>query len=47
MIISNILDKMGEASGIAQELKSPITSAEKLRRSDHTLYLMTEHTPQG
>lgn len=46
-IISNIIDKMGEASGIAQELKSPITSAEKLMRSDHTLYLMTEQTSPG
>lgn len=47
MIISNILDKMGQASGIAQELKSPITSAEKLMRSDHILYLMTEQTSPG
>lgn len=46
-IISNIVDKMGQASGIAQELKSPITSAEKLMRSDHILYLMTEETSQG
>lgn len=47
MIISNIVDKMGQASGIAQELRSPITSAEKLMRSDHILYLMTEQTSQG
>lgn len=47
MVISKVLDKMGEASGIAQELKSPITSAEKLMRSDHILYLMTEQTSQG
>jgi len=47
MIISNILDKMGEASGVAQQLKSPITSAEKLKRSDHILYLMTEQTSPG
>lgn len=46
-MISNIVDKMGEASGIAQELKTPITSAEKLMRSDHTLYLMTEQISQG
>lgn len=46
-IITNILDKMGQASGIAQELKSPITSAEKLMRSDHILYLMTEQTSPG
>jgi len=46
-IISNIVDKMGQASGVAQELRSPITSAEKLMRSDHILYLMTEETSQG
>jgi len=46
-IISNIVDKMGQASGIAQELRSPITSAEKLMRSDHILYLMTEEISQG
>lgn len=38
---------MGQASGIAQELKSPITSAEKLKRSDHILYLMIEEISQG
>lgn len=38
---------MGQASGVAQELKSPITSADKLMRSDHILYLMTEQTSQG
>lgn len=46
-IIAKIVDKMGQASGVAQELKSPITSAEKLMRSDHILYLMTEQTSQG
>ncbi|XP_050435795.1 alpha-tubulin N-acetyltransferase 1-like isoform X2 [Adelges cooleyi] len=45
--ISKILDDVGLASGIAQDLKMPITSAEKLRRSDHTLYLMTEITSEG
>lgn len=46
-IISDIVDHIGEASSVAQELKSPITSAEKLQGSNHTLYLMTERTPQG
>jgi len=46
-MIAKIVDKMGQASGVAQELKSPITSAEKLMRSDHILYLMTEQTSQG
>lgn len=38
---------MGQASGVAQDLKSPITSADKLMRSDHILYLMTEEIAQG
>lgn len=46
-IISDIVDHIGEASGVAQQLKSPITSAEKLKCSNHTLYLMTERTPRG
>lgn len=46
-IISDIVDNIGEASSVAQELKSPITSAEKLKSSDHIVYLMTERTPQG
>jgi len=42
-----IIDEMGKASAIAQELKSPVTSADKLVNSDHILYLMTEHnTPE-
>lgn len=46
-IISDTVDHIGEASSVAQELKSPITSAEKLKSSNHTLYLMTERTPHG
>lgn len=34
---------MGKASAVAQELKSPVTSADKLVNSDHIIYLMTEH----
>lgn len=41
-IVSDVVDDMGRASAVAQELKSPITSAEKLSRSDHAVYLMTE-----
>lgn len=46
-IIANIVDKMGQASAVAQDLKSPITSADKLQHSDHILYLMTEQTSPG
>ncbi|XP_050441424.1 alpha-tubulin N-acetyltransferase 1-like [Adelges cooleyi] len=42
-----IIDGMGNASAIAQELKSPITSAEKLVNSDHVIYVMTEHPEEG
>ncbi|XP_050537338.1 alpha-tubulin N-acetyltransferase 1-like isoform X2 [Daktulosphaira vitifoliae] len=45
--LSIIIDKMGTASGIAQELKIPITSAEKLEHSDHIIYLMIETSSEG
>lgn len=41
--MSMIIDEMGKASAVAQELKSPITSADKLAKSDHIIYMMTEH----
>ncbi|XP_025198590.1 alpha-tubulin N-acetyltransferase 1-like [Melanaphis sacchari] len=41
--IKLIIDEMGKASAVAQELKSPVTSANKLANSDHILYMMTEH----
>lgn len=42
-----IIDEMGKASAVAQELKSPVTSAKRLVDSDHILYMMTEHnTPE-
>jgi len=41
--MSLIIDEMGKASAVAQELKSPITSANKLVNSDHVIYMMTEH----
>jgi len=47
MIIANIIDKMGQASAIAQDLKYPITSADKLKHSENILYLMTEQTSPG
>lgn len=41
--IGYIVDNMGKLSAVAQEMKSPITSASKLLNSDHVLYLMIEH----
>ncbi|VVC37665.1 Gcn5-related N-acetyltransferase (GNAT) domain, ATAT-type [Cinara cedri] len=38
-----IIDEMGKASAVAQELKSPITSADELVNSDHNLYVMTQN----
>uniref|UniRef100_T1HF60 Alpha-tubulin N-acetyltransferase n=1 Tax=Rhodnius prolixus TaxID=13249 RepID=T1HF60_RHOPR len=40
--ISEILDDMGIASAKAQGLLKPITSADKLRNSEHIVYLLTE-----
>ncbi|XP_060873364.1 alpha-tubulin N-acetyltransferase 1-like [Metopolophium dirhodum] len=38
-----MIDEMGKVSAMAQELRSPITSAELLINSDHVLYMMIEH----
>jgi len=45
--IAVIIDEMGKASAVAQELKSPVTSAAKLANSDHVVYMMTEHNAPG
>lgn len=41
-VISEILDEMGLASAKAQGLLKPITSAERLRNTEHIVYLLTE-----
>ncbi|XP_065200813.1 alpha-tubulin N-acetyltransferase-like [Planococcus citri] len=38
--VGHILDKMGEASGRAQNLRTPVTSALKFANSDQIIYLM-------
>jgi len=43
--ISDILDEMGRASAVAQGLQKAITSGERLRNSEHTIYLLTD--PEG
>lgn len=40
--IAMIIDEMGKASARAQELKTPITTADKLSKSDNIIYLMSE-----
>ncbi|XP_025198676.1 alpha-tubulin N-acetyltransferase 1-like isoform X1 [Melanaphis sacchari] len=42
-IMKLIIDEMGKASAVSQELKLPITSANRLINSDHVIYMMTEH----
>ncbi|XP_043287041.1 alpha-tubulin N-acetyltransferase-like [Venturia canescens] len=41
-LLSRVLDEMGEASAIAQGLSKPITSAYKLRDTDHLVYLLVD-----
>jgi len=40
--VAMIIDEMGKASARAQDLKIPITTAEKLSKSDHIIYLLSE-----
>lgn len=40
--VAMIIDEMGKASARAQELKTPITTADKLSKSDNIIYLMSE-----
>ncbi|XP_034947784.1 alpha-tubulin N-acetyltransferase-like [Chelonus insularis] len=41
--LSRIIDEMGEASAQAQGLSKPITSAAKLRDTDHIVYLLVDN----
>lgn len=43
--VSTVLDKMGIVSAKAQNLPMAITSASKLRNSDHVVYILTD--PEG
>lgn len=43
--VADVVDSMGLASAKAQDLHHPITSAEKMKNCDHTLYLMID--PRG
>lgn len=40
--VADIIDTMGIASAKAQDLQHAITSADKLRISDHLVYLMID-----
>ncbi|KAK0180788.1 hypothetical protein PV327_003135 [Microctonus hyperodae] len=45
--LSRILDEMGEASARAQGLSKPITSAMKLRDTDHIVYILVDSAGNG
>lgn len=40
--VTQIVNTMGEASAHAQGLSKPITTADKLRNSEHRLYLLID-----
>ncbi|CAH1171289.1 unnamed protein product [Phaedon cochleariae] len=42
--ISEVINTIGEASAAAQGLTKPITTADRLRNSDHKLYLLIDQT---
>jgi alpha-tubulin N-acetyltransferase 1 len=43
--MSEVIDAMGIASAKAQGLRTPITSADRLRNSDYILYVLFD--PEG
>lgn len=46
--VSDIMDSMGQASALAQDLRQPITSGAKLRMQDeHTVYLLIDRCSNG
>lgn len=46
--VSDIMDSMGQASALAQDLRQPITSGAKLRMQDeHTVYLLVDRHSNG
>lgn len=44
--VSEIVNAVGEASAAAQGLTKPITTADRLRNSEHTLYLLLDPQAQ-
>lgn len=42
--MSEIINTLGEASARAQGLNKAVTSAQKLRNSDHCVYLMADNS---
>lgn len=41
--VSEVVNAMGEASAAAQGLTKPITTAERLRNSEHNIYVLIDH----
>ena len=44
--VTEIINEMGEASARAQGLSKAVTTAQKLRNSDQSVYLLHENTGQ-
>lgn len=42
--ISEVINVIGESSAKAQGLSKPVTTVQKLRNSDHIVYLLAEDT---
>lgn len=42
--VSEIINEVGEASARAQGLSKPVTTAQKLRNSDHIVYIISENS---
>lgn len=40
--IAEVINEIGEVSAKSQGLSVPVTSGDKLRRSDYTIYLLNE-----
>lgn len=41
--IAEIINEVGQESARAQGLSKPVTTSEKLRNSDHNIYILSEH----
>ncbi|KAF5280558.1 hypothetical protein FQR65_LT00309 [Abscondita terminalis] len=45
--VANVIDQMGDASATAQGLTRPITTADRLRKSDQNIYLLVDSTAKN
>ncbi|KAL3260074.1 hypothetical protein MRX96_016543 [Rhipicephalus microplus] len=42
-----VIDALGKASSLAQSLAAPVTTSDRLRNSDHRVYLLVEPSARG